>query len=161
MGNQDEAVSLELAREVYEEACTALDDIGWTYNRDDEELRIRTRVSGDDIPMDIIIEVRPKTGILRVLSYMPFKINEDKAIDAAIACGEVNCRMVNGSFDFDIDDNSIRFRVTTAYLEAKPHKEVYPYMIHLAVNTVDDYNDKFLMISKGVLSIQDFLASFE
>ena len=36
-------------------------------------------------------------------------------------------------------------------------EELFNYMVMLAAGTVDDYNDKFLMISKGMWSIEDFL----
>jgi hypothetical protein len=63
----------------------------------------------------------------------------------------------DGSFDYDINDGEIRFRLTSSYRESILSKELFVYMIGVSIGTIDQYNDKFFMLSKGVMSIQQFI----
>ena len=53
----------------------------------------------------------------------------------------------------------ILFRLTSSYRESILSEDLFEYMIMIAASTVDVYNDKFFMISKGMLSIQQFIES--
>ena len=35
-------------------------------------------------------------------------------------------------------------------------KDLFEYMIIIAIHTVDKYNDKFFMLAKGQMSIEEF-----
>ena len=65
--------------------------------------------------------------------------------------------MINGSFDYDLNDGEIRFRLVTSFRESTLSEELFMYMVLVTAKTVDDYNDKFLMVSKGMMSIQQFI----
>lgn len=49
--------------------------------------------------------------------------------------------------------------MTQTYRGSKLGDGLFQYMIGCACVTVDKYNDKFLAISKGYLSINDFIAN--
>lgn len=38
-------------------------------------------------------------------------------------------------------------------------KELFEYMLMVSAATIDEYNDKFLMIAKGMISFEQFLES--
>lgn len=65
--------------------------------------------------------------------------------------------MADGSFDFDLSDGSITFRMTASFRESQIGEGLIQYMISCACVMVDKYNDQFLAIDKGVLSITDFI----
>ena len=71
----------------------------------------------------------------------------------------MNDRLVDGSFDFDMAEGRISFRLTTSYIESILGKKLFEYMLMVSASTIDEYNDKFLMISKGMISFEQFLDS--
>ena len=56
-------------------------------------------------------------------------------------------------------DGSILFRLTLSYLDSFIGNEAFFYQLLVSFKTIDQYNDKFFMLSKGAISIEDFLAS--
>lgn len=145
------------AKSVYETICQTLDNREWKYKRHDEDLVITCGARGEDLPMDIIIMVNPRAQVVSVVSPLPFKIAEDKRVEGAMAVCIANYGLVNGCFDYDLSDGEIRFRVVSSFRESILSEELFNYMIMIAAGTVDDYNDKFLMISKGMFTIEQFI----
>ena len=145
------------AEEMYGVACTALDEMGWTYDRDDEKLVISTGAKGDDFPISLIIRILADAETISVISPLNFNISEKTRIEAAIAVSVANDGMIRGGFDYDFTDGEIRFRVTAPYNNSEISTDVIKLLLLIAANTMDNYNDKFFMLSKGALSIQDFI----
>ena len=148
----------KLAESVYEKICEVMDEDELTYNRHDDKLVITLSVRGDDIPMDLVIFVHEDRKLVRLVSPMPFKVPEDKRAEMAIAVNVANYGMYDGSFDYDFSDGDIRFRFTTSYYrDSTLGKEVFQYMLALSVAMVDKYNDRFMMLSKGMISLDRFI----
>lgn len=145
------------AQEVYNTLVSMLDHIGWTYDKDEENFVIKSGVKGDDLPVEFIVVVKPRNEVVQFISHLPFNIPEDKRIDAAIAVNVINWNLVDGSFDYKVTDGSILFRMTSSYRESTLGEELFKYMIMVASSTVDEYNDKFFMLAKGMISIQQFI----
>ncbi len=148
---------IELAKQVYKTLCDAIDSREWTYDKDEDDLIVRFGVSGDDIPMRFIIVVDADRQLIRVLSFMPFNMCEEKRIEGALATCEATFRLTDGSFDYNIFDGSIAFRMTASFRESIIGEELFQYMISCSCVTVDRYNDQFLAIDKGILSVEDFI----
>ncbi len=145
------------AQSVYETICKTLESRDWNFTRHDENLTITCGARGEDLPMDIIIIVNPNAQVVSVYSPMPFKIAEEKRVEAALAVCVANFGLVNGTFDYDFSEGEIRFRIVSSFRESILSEELFNYMVIIAASTVDDYNDKFLMVSKGMMSIQQFI----
>jgi hypothetical protein len=105
-----------------------------------------------------VIIVDANRQLVRLLSMLNFKFPEDKRVEGAIATTVASYGMVDGSFDFDLNDGSVIFRMTASYRESRLGQGLFAYLIDCACFTVDRYNEKFLAVSKGMLSIQDFIA---
>lgn len=146
-------------QKVYETICAMFDDLGYHYQKHEEQLAITCTVHGEDIPMEMIIIVRADRRIVSLSSPMPFKVPEDKRIDMALAVHVANYGMVDGSFDYNISNGEITFRLTACYIESILSKDLFEYMLMVSASTVDSYNDKFLMLSKGVLTLEQFIES--
>ena len=145
------------AKQVFDTLTKALDKMGWTYDKHEEDLLIKSGVRGDDLPIEFLVVVRPKQQVVQLLSKLPFSMPEDKRIDGAIAVCVANDRMIDGSFDYSISDGDITFRMTSSYRESIIGTDLFEYMIIVSSSTIDNYNDKFFMISKGMLTIQQFI----
>ena len=49
------------------------------------------------------------------------------------------------------------FRMSNSYRGCLPGQEIFDYMIFTSCHTIDEYNDKFLMLSKGITTLEQFL----
>ena len=152
----DESIMLN-AKATYRTLCDMFEKIGWKCQKNDERMIVECRVSGDDLPFDVKMIVDEDIEQVILLSPMPFKIAEDKRIDLALAVSFVNNRLVNGCFDYDFCDGGIFFRISACFDGCKLSVDALEYLLRCACGTIDDYNDKFLMISKGMLSLEDFM----
>ncbi len=149
---------VQQAKQVFATMVKMLDGRGWHYQKDEENLIIRSGVTGDDLPVEFIIVVDAEREVVRFLSKLPFSMPEDKRVDGAIAVCVANNGMVNGSFDYDIGDGDIVFRLTTTFKSGSILTEdVFEYIIMVSASTVDEYNDKFFMLAKGMITVQQFI----
>lgn len=150
---------LAAAKTVYDDLCASLDKRGWKYTKHDEDLVVTFGVTGDDIPMDFMLDVNADRQLLIVLSRLPFTVPEDKRMDLAIATCVASFGLADGSFDFDIATGDITFRLTASFRDSRIGDGLFDYLIGVSSYSVDEYNDKFLAVSKGIMSINDFIAN--
>ena len=145
-----------LALQVYKAFQAHLDKNKFKYNAHDEDLVISLTVNGDDLPINTVIRVIEKRDVAQILCFCG-KVPEDKRIDLAAAVAVANYGMVNGCFDYDISDGELRFRVTHNYTDGVPSDEVIRYLLGIAFNTTDKYNDKLFMLGKGMITLEKFV----
>ena len=145
------------ALNVYEQMCTMLDNKGFKYTRHDDDLVISCTVRGEDIPMDMLIFVHEEQQLVRILSPMPFDVPEDKRFDMAVAVCVANYGIIDGSSDYDLSDGDLRFRLTSSFRESILSEDLLEYMFMVSAVTTDRYNDKFMMLAKGMMSIEQFI----
>jgi len=148
-----------LAQQVYGKIIGALDARKWHYSREDDKLIVRFDVRGDDLPMNMIMAVDAERQLIRLLSPLPFRMSEDKRMEGAVATVVASFGLADGSFDYDISDGTIGFRLTYAFHDSVIGEDLLQYMISWSLAVIDKYNDKFLAIDKGFLSLSDFIAS--
>lgn len=149
--------ALREARTAFSTLCKALDGHNWRYKKNEQELRIDCGAQGEDLPMDLIIKVDADRYLVTLLSHMPFVVPQDKRLDMAVAVSVANNCLVDGSFDYDIKSGHIFFRMTSSYMESTLGAEAFFYIVLCSCKTIDDFNDKFLMIAKGRMTIEQFI----
>lgn len=154
-----ELKNLEQAKAVFSTLCQALDNHDWRYKKDAEKLVVECGARGDDLPMDITVKVDVDRMLVLLLSHLPYVVQEDKRLDIAIAVSAINNVLVDGCFDYDLASGHMFFRMTNSFIESTIGEEVFSYMLFCSCQTIDEYNDKFLMLAKGMLSIEQFLSS--
>ena len=150
---------LELAQATFATLCQTLDKNDWRYRKDEDALKIECGAQGDDLPMEITVDVDAERMLVLLLSHLPFVIQEDKRLDVAIAVSAINNELVDGCFDYDIASGHMFFRMTNSFMESKLGEEAFAYMLFCSCQVIDEYNDKFLMLAKGMVSIEQFLSS--
>ncbi len=148
---------LKQAQVAFATLCEMLNENGWKYDANPEKLAVSCGVRGDDLPIELVIDVNADRQLVTLMSKLPYAIPEDKRVDVAVAISAINYAMVDGSFDYDFLTGSIIFRMTTSFKGSLISKKVYEYMVFLSCKMVDDYNDKILMFSKDKLSLEDLL----
>ena len=145
------------AREAYNLIINTLNAKGWTYDREDDKMIIRTGVAGEDLPINFVLIVNENNGVMQFLSSLPIHMPEDMRVDGAIAVAVANYGMVDGSFDYDISDGEIRFRLTTAFRDGTLGTDNVEYLIGVGAAMVEKYNDRFFMLAKKMMTIEQFI----
>lgn len=79
-------------------------------------------------------------------------------MEGAIATCVVNYGMADGSFDYDLSDGKIVFRMTVSFRESQLGEGLFQYMIDCSCAMADKYNDRLLALDKGLMSLSDFIA---
>ena len=149
------------ATEVYNSLVAMLNEREWNFAKDDEKMAISASLAGEDLPVDFIMRVYPDYDVVQLVSKLQFKMPESKRVEGAIAVAIANYGMVNGSFDYDITDGEIVFRMTTSYLGTDLSHDLLEKMIFVSASTVDSYNDRFFMLAKGMITVEDFASKDE
>lgn len=152
-----EQENLKLAKTTFETLCKALEHHDWHFKKDEENLTIECGAQGDDLPMEITIVVDPERMLIILMSHLPFVMSEDKRLDTAVAVSAVNFALVDGSFDYDIKSGHMIFRMSNSFRESLIGEDLFMYMILVSCHTIDEYNDKFLMLSKGIITLEQFI----
>ena len=148
---------MKKANAVYSTVIKAFKELDWTYDEYKDDLVVVSGVKSEDLPIKFMIHIYAENQVIRLLSTLPFDVTEDKRIDLAIAVNHVNCQIIDGSFDYDIQKGEISFRMTSSYMDSVISTELIKYMISIAAGTIDQYNDKLYFISEGKLSIREFM----
>ena len=154
MDNREKAIA------VFEGFCKVLDSRNWHYNRNDEKLKVDLEIRGDDLTMDIYASIDENQQRIYVLSHLPFSFPEDRRLDGAIAATVINYNLVDGSFDYNMQNGRMVFRMTNSFKGCEVGPELFEYIIDCLLYTVDEYNDKFFMVSMGAMSIEDFINKY-
>ena len=145
------------AMRAYATVIAMMDDDNLKYARDDENLRIDLGFDTEDLEVKIKFVIDTERELVRVFSFLPFKFPEDKRVEGAVATCVANHGMVNGSFDYDFSDGEILFKLVNSYKGDCFSKEAAGYMLGVAVSTVDNYNDRFFALAKGLMTLSDFV----
>ena len=108
--------------------------------------------------MDMVMSVDEDRQLIRLLSLVPVTMDEEKRMEGAVATTVATFGLPDGSFDYDITDGTIGFRQTVAFHDSDISENLIQYLISWACSVIDRYNDKFLALNKGYLSLEDFIA---
>ncbi len=149
--------NLKQARNAFNALCAMLDENDWHYDLDEEKLTIECSARGDDLPMDVTINVDAERQLVLLISHMPYDIPEEKRTALAIAVTLANNAIVDGSFDYDVLDGNILFRLTSSFRNSIVSKEMFKYMLYVSCTTIDEYNDKFLFVAKKDMSLDEII----
>lgn len=151
----------QATKQIYDSICAYLDGENWKYEKFEEDGVIRYHVDGDDLKMPFVWFIDEAHQVIRVFSQLPFKMPEDKRVEGAVAVSCINDCIINGCFDYKMGDGTICFRMSQAFMGSILGDELYQYLLGCSIQTVDAYNDKLFMLSKGMLSLQDLLKSLQ
>ncbi|MBO7292727.1 MAG: YbjN domain-containing protein [Clostridia bacterium] len=145
------------AREIYDFIVKTLNDRDWNFDKDDEKMIIQSGIKGEDFPIRFLLIVNDRNEVIQFVSSLPFQMPEDMRVDGAIAVAVANYGMVDGCFDYDLNDGEIRFRLTTAFRDGTIGPDLVEYIIGVSAAMVEKYNDRFFMLAKKMMTIEQFI----
>ena len=142
---------------VFNTVCRTIDGENLKYTADKEKLIVFLSARGDDLPINVLFRVDTDRNVLTVHSLLDTEVAEDKRVEFAVAVNAANYALVNGVFDFNINDGKITFRMAQPYLDGDVSEKIVQYMLYCLFSTVDEYNDRFLMLAKEMIDLAKFI----
>ena len=146
------------AQVVYNTLCSTLDNMKWTYNKQEENLEVRTTAVGNDLTMKLYMKVDANRSVMYLKSGMPFTVPTDRIDIMVKAVIAANWAMLNGSFEMDMSDGYIAFKVVVPFMESIISEKVCHYMINMSCRMIDTFNDKFQKVPEGSTTLSEFQA---
>lgn len=144
------------AKSMYNTLCKTLDDMKWQYNKEEEKLIVRTSAVGEDLSMKLYMKIDADRSVMYLKSPMPFNIPADKCEILCRAAIIANWQMLNGSFEMDLADGYLGFKVVVPFMESIISTKTCHYMINLSCRMVDKFNDKFQSLVDGKMTLDQF-----
>lgn len=147
------------AKVVYDSLVAHLNSIKLNFEAKELEDRymIKFNMSGDDIPMRFFIYVNPDKQLITLHSPLPVTFAADKRDLACKALCAINYRLSDGDFQIDIRDGEVLYNMSNCYAGSLISSDVFNYMLGMSINIVDEFNDKLLMLSKGLIDLDTML----
>ena len=147
------------AKRCFNTITQALDEMGWKYTADENTLSVKYDAYGEDLISSYILTIDAEKETLNLTCSLPYRAPRNDRGDFAKAVALANSRFYNGSFEFNPNTRSVLYRMTTFIKGGmEPTTETIKYMIDTACDTVDKYNDKFLAVGKGYLTLDQFIS---
>lgn len=154
MADEKEIVS---ANRVYATLCKILKKRNWEYDDDEELLTASFELHGKNVPIMFVVIVDAERQLIRIYSPLSVKFSQENRIDGAAAICYASYGLHNGSFDYDLFDGSIVFRMVTSFKQSLIGEALIENMISCTCAVVDEYSDKFSALESGIMSIDEFL----
>ena len=139
--------------------CAYLDGRNLKYDTEKTESgssKISLSGKGKDLTISFSIFFDVKNELISLLSQMPFDFKSDKMIEGALACAIVSDNLREGSFDFNIANGRVFYRLTNTVKGMDVSRELCEHIFEISTLTVDNYNDKLFMVAKGMMTTQEF-----
>lgn len=153
-----DANKLKNATNVYNALCAMLDSRNIRYTKHEQDLVVTFVIQGDDIPMNFVLMIDADRELVRLYSPIPVTFEPAKRVEAAIATSQINYRLADGCYELDFKTGKVGYKITSSFADSLLSQEVFEYMIGVSCHAVDEYNDKLLMLSKGMVSLDVFFA---
>lgn len=150
---------LALATKMMDSICSMLEGDDLKFRRDDERLVVHLEFSGNDFPLQIIFKVFPKDQLVIIYSPLTFTIPESGRVEVILAMNEVNHRLIDGVWVLDSDTGEAQYRITNSYYDSILGKECLKGLMKTALSVNNDIADKFFMLGKGNMTLQQFCES--
>lgn len=146
--------NLQQAQKMYQTLCNVLDERQWPYEKTPDKLMVDFSGKGEDLPLSFRIRVDAQRQLMVLYSMLPFKFPEDRITQAAVATMYINDSLLNGSFDLDITDGSVCFRVSNLFRDSLISPEAFHFLLEYSIHFVDEYNDKLFGLAKGMINLE-------
>lgn len=148
----------KLATQHYQSIIKALKKQNFSFTEHQDDLAITATFTGDDLPINVIIRVIPDSSAVQLVSPMSFEIPEEKRVEIALAIAFVNNKLINGGFDYDLKESTLSYRSAVNYDDNSVlTDDFFLTMLFVAAQTIDDYNEKFMMLARSLMTIEQFL----
>jgi len=147
----------QAADDMYEKLCSVFKANDWHGNKNENERTIEFSFQEDELLVLISGKIDADKEYITFISPIPFVVEEEKKLEVAVAVTEVNSHLLRGNFYFNIDKGLLYFHLSSCYAGSNISEEAIKYLILCVEKTVSDFNRKFLLLSKGLITVDDIM----
>ena len=146
-GNSEESLAVK------QQFAAWLEKKKWTYKEEEDEAAYiyRFELRGEDLPIDVIVVFEKERPQLAVLSRLPVTIPDEKKAEACILLNQINDASDFGKITMNPGSGKLRFRYCAFFGQCLVSDDFFAQVIFNSVNYLDDFNDRLLMYSKGMV----------
>lgn len=144
------------ANAMYGTLCQTLDNMKWRYGKEQDNLVVHTSAIGENLNIQLFMRVDAERQVMFLKSPMPYQIPEHKREVVATAVTVANYAMLNGSFEMDMTNGYLAFKIVVPFMKSLISENVCHYMIMLGCRMTDKFNDKFKALVEDRLTLDDF-----
>lgn len=150
-------IKIVTALNIYSDMCDVLDENEFVYDKDDDKLRVELFVANtNNISIKFIMMINIEMQTIMLTSPIDLKMSEDKQMEGILSACIASNNLPDGSFDYDLPNRSVSFRLTFSYKGSLVGKGLFLRLICYSYSIVSKYVVKFSDINKGILSIDKF-----
>ena len=149
---------MRLAKNTFDNLCQWLKEDDWKFDTDEDHLLVTFGAVGDDLTMNLAVQINTELMIVSVYNYFDFEIPQNKRTAMALAICAANERLHDGNFDLNLANGSMLFRMTCSFRESLLGKELMRYLVVTSCTTTDNFNDKFYDFVNDKISFEELMA---
>lgn len=143
---------------IYKQLVDLMNNMGLKFSTDDAEKEVEIMLRGDDLPYVLKIQVNGDKQSIDFFSPMPFEVSEEKrGVLAYAACIANYALPLGGAFDYNVKEGVMYFRMIQPYDDTDISDKLLARLLSGAAYYVDRYNDKFFLLSKGLIDLDEFV----
>lgn len=144
---------MQTGKEIFDIISTALEEKNMPCEKHEDMLIVRSwSLSKDHIVFCMMVDEKREN--VTFFSVYDFKIPKEKLIEGAVAVCKIGFREY-GVFDYDLNDGSIQYHMTTWYKYAPLTVEHVKYMIDIGLASVKHQADKLHSFAKGQMTLKE------
>ena len=103
------------AQKIYKIICDYFDKNKWVYTKTEDKLRVNLSMQGDNMPMEIALDIDVKRELINLYVKLSFVFNDEKRIDGSLATSLINYRLYDEAFDYNVKSGEVYLRQTASY----------------------------------------------
>lgn len=146
---------MQTTKEIINIIADALAEKNMLCDKHEDMLIIRSWSLSKD-PIEFCMLINETLKSVTFFSIYDFKIPEERRIEGAAAVCKI-CFRARGSFDYDLNDGSVQYRLATWYKYAPLTVEHVKYMIDIGLASVILHEDKLHSFAKGQTTLKELL----
>ncbi len=124
---------------------------------DRRHLAINGGFRGAALPIDFRIAVEAAHNRVLLLSRLPFAVDSGRQVDVAMGVAYVNSLISDGSFDYDMQKESLMFRLVACYGAGTADPEFARYILFSSCSAIAAYDRQLLLLSQGDMEFDRFV----
>lgn len=141
---------------VFETLKSALTKKDWNYHEIPGENAIISNATGEDFPINYIFRIDSERSGVVFKTDTIANFDKDRREIGAIATCIANHSLVYGHFDFDLATGNLHYTLFDSLFDSNVGEDFFLNIMSAAISVADRYNDRFLLLSKGLITIMDF-----
>ena len=146
------------AQEMYELVLSVIKRKKWDVDERPDDLELALNLEGEDLPIAMNIRIKERLEAISIFCNLPFEMTEENRMSVAAAINFVNGNLDEGNFDFNLKTGDIGFRNTALYSEGSIISDkLVDHMLDVTVQTLNRFTAGFFVLSKGMISLEQFL----